>query len=58
MRVPLKFLIIPPVQSQNLSPLVPVILQTEGHPALASDPFIEDTSVSVNPIGWTMAPTF
>ncbi len=58
MRVPLKSLIISPVQSQNLSPLVLVILQTEGHPALELDPLMEDTSNSVNAIGQTMDPTF
>ena len=55
---PLTALISSPLQSQNISPLAPVILQTEGHPALASDPLIEDTSVSVNPEGRKMVPTF
>ena len=57
MRVPLKSIVIT-VQSQNISPLAPVILQPEGHLALASDPLIEDTSVSVNPEGRKKVPTF
>ncbi len=44
------------VQSQNLSLLAPVILQTEGHPALGSDPLMEDTPVSVNADGRNVAP--
>ncbi len=47
-----------PLQSQNLSLLALVILQTERHPALESDPLLEDTPFRVNAIGRTMAPTF
>ncbi len=55
MRVPLILLKIWE-QSQNLSLLAPVILQTEGHPAFASDPLLEDTPVSVYAVGWNIAP--
>ena len=55
MRVPLVSLS-SPVQSQNLSLLALVILQTEGHPALGSDPLMEDTSVSVYAEGRNIAP--
>ncbi len=42
MRVPLT-----EYNHRTLSLLAPVILQTKGHPALASDPLMEDTPVNI-----------